>query len=190
MRRLKDESEPDHVEDKTIQAYQAKNHTANGQFRGTKADIWEAGHHVPFFAAWPGRIEAGSRCEHPICLTDVFATLAEVTGTPLKRESAPDSFSLLPLMRGGEWSSPRAPVIHHSAAGMFAIREGDWKLVLGNGSGGRELPRGKPFARPYRLFHLASDIGETTDVSSRHPEIVARMEKKCREIIEKGRSRP
>ena len=46
------------------------------------------------------------------------------------------------------------------------VRDGDWKLVLGNGSGGRQQPRGKPFEKPYQLFDLSSDIGEETDVAA------------------------
>ncbi|GIT38645.1 MAG: hypothetical protein Ct9H300mP7_5660 [Verrucomicrobiota bacterium] len=37
-------------------------------------------------------------------------------------------FSWLPLFRGGDWAKPRAPVINHSASGMFALRSGPWKL--------------------------------------------------------------
>ena len=54
-------------------------------------------------------------------------------------------------------------MVHHSANGVFAIRDGKWKLVLGDGSGGRENPRGKPFGQPYQLYDMSSDIGETTD---------------------------
>ena len=45
--------EAGHVADETIQAFNEGNHTSNYVFRGTKADIWEAGHHVPFFVRWP-----------------------------------------------------------------------------------------------------------------------------------------
>ena len=48
-----------------------------------------------------------------------------------------DSFSFLSVLHGKDDRFDRAPVIHHSVAGMFAIREGRWKLVAGNGSGGR-----------------------------------------------------
>ena len=60
MRRSSDPNFVDHVLDETVQEYRETHHTANGPFRGTKADIYEAGHHVPFFARWPGNIEAGS----------------------------------------------------------------------------------------------------------------------------------
>ena len=71
--------------------------------------------------------------------------------------------------------TPRAAVIHHSSGGMFAIRDGKWKLVLGNGSGGRQAPRGKPFAKPYHLFDLSKDISERRNVAGEHPEIVKRL---------------
>jgi hypothetical protein len=60
--------------------------------------------------------------------------------------------------------------------------------VLGNGSGGREKPRGKPFERPYQLFDLSKDIGETTNVIEDHPEIAKRLEKIVEEYRSSGRS--
>jgi arylsulfatase A len=65
---------------------------------------------------------------------------------------------------------------------MFAIRDGQWKLVLGDGSGGREQPRGKPFVRPYQLFDLVQDLSEQDDVITQHPEIASRLEKACGEV--------
>ena len=189
MHRLDDQSKPDHVKDKSIQAYHPENHTANGVFRGTKADIWEAGHHVPFFVRWPDKVAPASRCEKTICLTDVFATAAEIADGKLKNETAPDSFSLLPLMQGRDWATQRAPVIHHSASGMFAIRDAEWKLVLGNGSGGRQAPRGKPFEKPYHLSNLKLDISESRNYFSENSRIAEPLEKRCLTIIENGRSR-
>ena len=179
----------DHVSDETVQAYNAGHHTANHVFRGTKADIWEAGHHVPFFARWPGTIAANSRNNETICLTDFFATVAEIVGTGAPKNAAEDSFSILPLLRGDSWTSPRAPVIHHSSGGMFAIRDGQWKLVLGNGSGGREKPRGKPFDKPYQLFDLSSDLSERTNVIEDHGDVAARLERALEQIRWSGNSR-
>jgi arylsulfatase A-like enzyme len=171
-----------HVDDQTIQAFRADRHRSNHVFRGTKADIWEAGHHVPFLARWPGMIEPGSRCDQTICLVDFFATAAEIAGAGIPKGAAQDSFSLLSLMQGKSWARQRDPVIHHSAGGAFAIRQGKWKLVLCNGSGGREMPRGKPFQKPYFLFDMSQDISERQNVIEDHPEIARRMEKKCLEL--------
>ena len=133
--------ERDHADDSTLQGYRSANHTPNHVYRGTKADIWEAGHRVPFFARWPGEITPDSTQEEVISLTDIFATVAEIVGHELSENEAEDSFSLLPPLRGNPWTRPRAAVIHHSSSGMFAIRDGDWKLVAGDGSGGRESPQ-------------------------------------------------
>ncbi len=169
----------DHTDDPSIQAYRASSHRANGGLRGTKADIWEAGHRVPFVVRWPGRAAPNSRCDQTICLTDFLATVAELHGGKLAEGAAEDSYSFLPYLFSKPRPTPRPPVIHHSAAGMFAIRDGQWKLVLGDGSGGREQPRGKPFARPYQLFDLVQDLSEPDDVIGQHPQVAAGLEKAC-----------
>lgn len=189
MYRQEPTGQADHVTDRTVQAYQSRHHTSNHVFRGTKADIWEAGHHVPFFASWPGQIAAGSHNGETICLTDFFATAAGVVKRSLPATVAQDSFNLEPLMRGKTWDTPRAPVIHHSAAGMFAIRSGKWKLVLGNGSGGRETPRGKAFQKPYQLFDLSSDLSERHNVIDQFPEVAVRLEAACLKLRDQGSSR-
>ncbi len=174
--RQQDTTKPDHVVDAQVQAFQPNNHRANYHFRGTKADVWEAGHRVPFFARWPGYIEKGSRCGETICLTDFFATAAELIGRDPPDGAAEDSYSFLPLLQGKQQPTPRPHVINHSAGGMFAIREGKWKLVAGNGSGGRQQPRGKPFQRPFQLFDLSQDISEQNNVSKQNPEVAGRLE--------------
>lgn len=189
MHRIGEDSTDDHLTDSSVQGFFPRNHESNGPWRGTKADIWEAGHRVPFFVRWPGNAEPGSRCEKTICLTDLFATFADIVDRPLQRECAPDSFSLVPLIEGNDWETPREPVIHHSAAGMFAIRSGEWKLVLGNGSGGRQQPKGKPFAKPFHLSNLSEDPGETKNFRDRFPAIAEKLESQCRDLIERGRSR-
>jgi len=188
MFRQEDPDAGDHVEDPTVQAYRPEHHTANAHWRGTKADIWEAGHRVPFFVRWPGAVSPGTRSDATVCLTDVFATLAEIVGAPLPADAAEDSFSLLPLLLG-KGRFLRAPVIHHSVSGMFAIRDGKWKLVAGNGSGGRETPTGEPFGRPYRLFDLQADPSETEDRREAEPDTARRLEVALERIRSRGRSR-
>ncbi|MDP7013090.1 MAG: arylsulfatase [Verrucomicrobiota bacterium] len=189
MRRLGRDEKADHVSDPTIQAYNETHHTANGDLRGTKADVWEAGHRVPFFASWPGVIAAGSTCDKTTSHVDLFATCAEIAGAKLPDDAAEDSFSWLPLFRGGDWAKPRAPVINHSAAGMFALRSGKWKLIAGNGSGGREAPKGKPFQKPFMLFDLQADVGEQNDLAKAKPKLVERLTAELEAIRGNRRSR-
>jgi len=181
MHRYDDLAKKDHVDDETIQGFRRDRHRANGRFRGTKADIWEAGHHVPFFVRWPGRVAPGSSSKTTISLTDLYATFSEITGTVPVDGAAEDSFSLVKILDGRD-AKRGAPVIHHSSAGMFAIREGKWKLVLGNGSGGRQAPKGKPFERPYQLFDLDADIEETIDLAASEPGIVRRLSERLEAI--------
>ena len=189
MYRYDEPEKADHVDDETIQGYRPEHHRANGPLRGTKADIWEAGHRVPFFARWPGQIKPGSRCEKPICLTDLFATLAEIAGVEPAENEAEDSFSLRPLLAGQDWTIPRAPIIHHSSGGMFAIRDGKWKLVAGNGSGGRQAPKGKPFARPFHLYDLSADLAESNNLIDKQAAVADRLEHELDQIRQNGRSR-
>ena len=65
---------------------------------------------------------------------------------------------------------------------MFAIRSGKWKLVLGTGSGGREQPRGKKWEKPYMLFDLRNDLGETNDLAAEYPEVVSELEQAALKI--------
>lgn len=172
-----------HLANEKDQGFRPADHTANHHWRGTKADVWEGGHHVPFFVKWPdGEIKGGTQVTRVTCLTDLFATIAEAIGKPVPAGAAEDSFSFLASARGKPEDKPRPGVINHSAAGMFAIRQGPWKLVLGNGSGGRQNPRGKPFQKPYHLYKLDDDPGETKNLIEAKPEVAAELEREMKRI--------
>jgi arylsulfatase A len=168
-------------------------HRANFNNRGQKSDIFEGGHRIPFIVRWPGKVRAGSASDELGCLVDFTATCAEAAGLSLPTNSAEDSFSLLPAMRSKELKRPiRDAVVHHSGSGMFAIRSGDWKLVLGLGSGGFTRPvriAPKPGEPAGQLYNLARDRQETTNVYSQNPEIVRSLTEKLERIRLSGRSR-
>ena len=183
-----DEGKPDHIEDFSAVGYHPKHHQSNHIWRGTKADIYEGGHRVPLLVRWPSSIKAGSVSDHTTTLTDWYATISELVDHRMTDGEGEDSFSLVPLLKGdGTWQ--RAPVINHSINGMFAIRDGKWKLIAGNGSGGRQAPRGKPFERPYQLYDLAADPSETKNLISTHPQLAEALEMKLDDIRNAGRSR-
>jgi arylsulfatase A len=183
------EDQPDHLENAGIQGYHPDSHKANAGWRGTKADIWEAGHRIPFIARWPGFADPGGVCEETVCLTDFMATCADIVGVELPDDAGEDSYSLFPLIKGEDWAVSRAPVIHHSANGIFSLRDGRWKMVFGSGSGGREKPVGEAFEKPYYLFDLAEDPGETQNVIDRHPDIAALLTEKLESILNAKGSR-
>ncbi len=174
----------------------AKNDALREAFglRGVKADIFEGGHRVPFIARWPGNIQAGSNSDHLICLNDLMATCAEIIGTKLPENGGEDSVSILPALLGKAKPPLRGALVHHSINGSFAIREGNWKLVLCTDSGGWSAPRpGNLDARQLpalQLYDLSKDLGETTNVQANHPEIVARLMKLLESYVAAGRSTP
>jgi arylsulfatase A-like enzyme len=111
-------------------------HLTNGRWRGSKGQIYEAGHRVPFIIKWPGKVPAGTSSAVTICLTDIYATMAGILGIPKPKNGALDSYDFSPLFdknRAAEFRRP--PIIHHSVAGMFAIRDGDWKFIDGVDNG-------------------------------------------------------
>lgn len=177
MRRLA-AGQPDHADDPTKQGYRVDTHQPNGILRGTKADIWEAGHRVPLIVRWPGRVPAGQRCANTITHTDILATLADAASTKIPRDKCEDSFSFLESAKIPAAKSTRPPVIHHSSAGIFAIRDGQWKLVLGNGSGGREKPVGKPFEKSFSLFDMSRDLEEKDNLIDSNPQLVDELTQK------------
>jgi len=168
-------------------------HAANLAWRGQKADIWEGGHRVPFLVRWPGVVEPGSVSSEPICLTDLFATCAALVGTKYTSDAGEDSVDLGPLLRGEQGSQPlREAIVHHSLSGVFAIRQGRWKLIEGRGSGGFTAPakiepeEGEPAGQ---LYDLERDPGERSNLYMGQPEVVARMTALLARYREQGHSR-
>jgi arylsulfatase A-like enzyme len=153
-------------------------HNPNHVFRGHKADIFDGGHHIPFIARWPGVVPPNSTYKELTCLNDWFATVADIVGKPVPENAAEDSLSLLPALKGD--SAPvRTRLIHHSVNGSFALRQGHWKLILTQDSGGWSAPKpGSPETKglpPVQLYDLSQDIGETRNLQAEKPELVSQL---------------
>jgi arylsulfatase A-like enzyme len=185
-----------------LEPLQKIGHDPSAGLRGYKADLFEGGHRVPFLARWPGVAPAGTRSAATIGQLDLFATMAEVLGAKLPDTAAEDSVSFLAALRGAKNITRAAPLVNHSADGEFAIREGKWKLLLCPGSGGWSHPTAAPSVwlkvekadlsqfPPFQLYDLDADPAETKNLAAAHPEIVQRMGRAARELIERGRSTP
>lgn len=174
-----------------ISALEAKEHYPSAQYRGSKADLWEGGHRVPFIVRWPAGIEAGTQSDELICLTDFMATCAELTGAELPADAGEDSVSFLPALKGERIESTRAGVVHHSITGHFAYRMGKWKLLLSKGSAGWTSPTEKQMGEESpkaQLYDLESDPGETTNLYESHPEVAARLLAQLESDVARGRS--
>jgi len=183
MYRMNSETYPDHVTDETLDYYNERHHQANSHLRGIKGDLYEGAHRVPFIARWPARVTPGQKTSETICLTDLFATIVELTEQEMPDGNAEDSYSFAAPLLGKKEKRNRPPIIHHSGGpGTFAIRKDQWKLILGNGSGARTKPVGKPFQKPYQLYNLDHDLGETNNLITQAPEIAAQLEAEFLEL--------
>lgn len=174
-----------------IEKLAAQGHLVSANLRGSKADIWDGGHRIPFIARWPAKIAAGSTNDQLICLVDFFATAADIIGKPVPAGSCEDSVSFLPAFGGEKIVSTRHGVIHHSISGHFAYRQGPWKLALARASGGWSSPTEakSPTDGPKgQLYHMQDDIGETTNLFESKPEIVNQLLDLLKADIERGRS--
>ncbi|MEN3940733.1 arylsulfatase [Prosthecobacter sp. SYSU 5D2] len=162
-------------------------HQGNAHLRGTKADIWEGGHRVPFVVRWPGKTPAGTVSAELVELTDLLATAAAIIGVDLPAGAGEDSRDILPALLKEKPDKPlREFAIHHSMSGVFGIRQGPWKLVPHRGSGGFSHPKvldpAKEGGPTGQLYNLETDPAETKNVHAEQPEIVARLSRLLREV--------
>lgn len=172
---------------------EAAGHYPSANRRGYKSDAWDGGHRVPYLVRWPAQIEAGTQCDQLVSLMDLMATCADLHDLTLPEDAGEDSVSILPLLRGSD-TPVRDSLVHHSFYGRFAIREGEWKLMLCPGSGGWWKPNdieAKEQGLPsVQLYDMSEDIGEQRNLQAEHPDIVKRLIRLLEEQVAHGRTTP
>lgn len=150
----------------------------NGDLRGRKHTIWEGGTNVPFIVSWPGKVEQRSVSNDLVNLTDIFATVADISGSVLPNDKgvAPDSFSFLPSLLKKENKNPRKSMITADSKGMHAIRIGDWKFI------DNSPPPGFPekMLNQYKneipqLYNLKDDPAEQINLYDKQPDKVKQL---------------
>ena len=149
-------------------------HDPSRPWRGMKADIWEGGHRVPFIVSWPGVIESGRICHELVGIHDIMATIAGLLDLPVSTGAMEDSYDFSPILLGSD-DPGRSSIVHHAIDGTFAIREGDWKLILGRDAAGfsRNLPdKSPPVPTAGQLYRLSDDPAEQRNLYAEHPEVV------------------
>jgi len=171
--------------------YLVTGHKSSGELKGIKRDLWEGGHRVPLIVSWPNGFKKYKKeiVNQPVCLTDIYATLADVVDHKITSQEAADSYSLLPLVTK-KGSYKRDYVIHHSVEGRFAIRKGDWVYIeygIGDSNAdpdskspkdlyyekrGYTFPKYEPKGE---LYNLKDDIEERHDVYNEHLDIVKEL---------------
>lgn len=144
--------------------------TSNLPLRGAKGWLYEGGIRVPLIVRWPGRSKPGTESAVPVIGTDIYPSILEMAGLPMKPNQHIDGVSIAPLLSGKKtlereaiyWHFP-----HYSNHGMQspggAVRFGDYKLL--------EYFENNTI----QLFNLRDDIGERNDLSREEPERAAKL---------------
>jgi arylsulfatase A-like enzyme len=110
---------------------------------------------------------------------------------------------MLPVLLGTQGDKPvRRHLLQQTMSFAMSIREGKWKYLDHKGSGGNNYNRGgawgmKQYAlpdtdpdAPGQLYNLETDPGETTNLYSKHPEIVRKLKAQLDAYRKSGRSAP
>ena len=142
----------------------------NAGMKGSKVTPYQGGTRSPGFFRWPaGGIPAGAECDALSAHLDLFPTLAEITGATLTAEvkQQVEGRSLLPLLKNpkAEWAD--RTLVHHVGrwATGKAAESKYTKCAIQNSR--FTLVNNK------ELYDLKADSGETKNVITEHPEVVA-----------------
>jgi len=137
---------------------------------------WEGGMRVPCVVRWPGHVPAGTVCDELSCTMDLLPTFARLAGAKVPDDRLIDGKDIGPLLLGHSGAkTPHKAYYYYQGEQLQAVRSGKWKLHLPiryRPWGRRKTPT-KP--RLAALFDLLADIGETTNVAAKHPDVVARL---------------
>ena len=139
---------------------------SSGPLRGSKRDLYDGGIRVPMIVRWPGMIQPGVS-DFPWAFWDFLPTACQFAG--VKPPDGIDGRSVLPTLFG----RPRKPHDFlywefHERGFEQAVRHAQCKAVR-HGLG-----------KPLELYDLAADLGETRNVASDRPDIVATIEEYLR----------
>lgn len=149
--------------------------TDNSPLRANKGSNYEGGLRVPLIIKWPGTTSPGSVSDEPVISTDFYPTILAATGCPQLPHQHMDGENLEPILSGSGglkrdalfWHYPHYNQ-HPQSFPSGVIRAGEWKLI--------ESYESKKLA----LYNLSNDLGETTDLSSKHPERTKRLHQRLK----------
>jgi N-acetylgalactosamine-6-sulfatase len=161
-----------------------------GPLKGGKTDLHEGGIRVPMIASWPGVIPAGRTIDAMAGSVDLLPTFCAAAGVTVPAAAAIDGIDLLPLLTGARTAAVRGPMywqldLYPNLQRYYpkpkpyateAVMDGPWKLLARDGA-------------PLELFHLESDIGETTNLLEAHPDRVQSMTALIRGFLDAPRDR-
>ncbi|MFY0654937.1 MAG: sulfatase-like hydrolase/transferase [Cyclobacteriaceae bacterium] len=167
----------------------------NGDYRGTKLTIFDAGFRVPFIVKWPSQVPAGTTSDKIINIVDVYASLMEMLniemGTPA--EEAGDSHTFYKAWFDDANQPDRKNMILTSYEGINAIVDDRWKYI----DGIVREPAPYDFLNDNRqqqeaheqLYNLTKDPNETTDLANTNPDKMIELTAILEEVRDRNYSR-
>lgn len=132
--------------------------TDNYPLKGGKLTQFEGGINVPFMMKWKGKIPAGTRYENPVSSTDIFVTSVLNSGGSLPTDRDYDGVDLMPFINGINKGQPHQQLFWR-AEHIWAIRDGDYKLILSIRDGWAEL------------YNLKTDKSEKYNLKEQMPDL-------------------
>jgi len=147
------------------------NGSRNDPFRGSKRTTLEGGVRVPFAVRWPGKVPAGKVDDRPVIQLDLLPTALAAAGVDPKPDWKLDGVNLLPYLSGEKTDKPH-DALYWRFGRQMAVRKGDWKLVRYDPNADGK----KGAATPVKLYNLATDIGEATDLAGKEPAKVKELQ--------------
>ncbi|MBA4187313.1 MAG: arylsulfatase [Planctomycetaceae bacterium] len=144
--------------------------------RGSKGSTWEGGVRVPTIAWWPGKIAPKAVNDTVAGTIDLLPTCVALAGGKVPAEPIIDGRDMSPVLFGTSKDSPREAHYYFSGYNLQAVRQGPWKLAIvaqQDALGAKGLAEDTK-TNP-RLYNLDKDIGETTNLADKHPEIVEKL---------------
>ena len=135
---------------------------STGGFRGRKHQLYEGGIKVPAIVRYPAVVEAGATTDELVVGTDLFVTLAHLGGGAIPADRPIDGIDVRTVLSGGKLPQRTVFWALDSVLDLeFAIRFGDWKLLIDREGNAREL------------YDLSSDPLEFFNVREDNPGVVA-----------------
>jgi arylsulfatase len=176
-----------------------------GPHREGKLTTFDGGVRTPCIMRWKGRIPPGTICSEPLMTIDLLPTVAGLLGVPPAKHPIDGLDILPVIEGRPGAKSPHEVLAFYAGDELQAVRSGDWKLhfahdylasMVPTGKDGK--PAGHGTLKPksidesgirgiasrhgyevkridVSLFHLRDDIGETTNLADKHPDIVKRL---------------
>lgn len=163
-------------------------HNASGELLGFKSDAWEGGFRVPLLISWPSHIKNSYENSNMVCLSDLYATIAQIIGEVPSTNEGEDSYSFLSNIEDKNAEQVRkSMVLSGGASGAFVVIEDGWKYIEPSEKGRwpQTYYADGPSIFDYQLYKLIEDVREQNNLFTEMPTVVEEL----RSTMEKVKSK-